>query len=51
MIHSATQAEINYEKSQLEQSSTYWNNLSSLQSAEAQIKLAQLNINDADVKV
>jgi len=48
---SAVQAETNYEKSQLEQSSTYWNNLSSLQSAEAQIKLVKVNISDAGLKL
>lgn len=48
--NSAEQAELNYEKSQLEQSSTYWNNLSSLQAAEVQIKLAKLNISDSELK-
>jgi len=48
---SAVQAETNYEKSQVDASSTYWNNLSSLQSAEAQIKLTQLNISDAALKI
>jgi HlyD family secretion protein len=48
---SQTQAETNYEKAQLDASSTYWNNLSSLESAEAQIKLTKQNISDADLKL
>ena len=48
---SAVQAETNYEKAQVDASSTYWNNLSSLQSAEVQIKLTQLNISDAALKI
>jgi len=48
---STSQAELNYEKAQVEQSSSYWSNLSSLQSAEEQIKLSQLNINDAELKL
>jgi HlyD family secretion protein len=48
---SAVQAETNYEKAQIDASSTYWNNLSSLQSAQAQIKLTHVNISDAGLKL
>jgi HlyD family secretion protein len=48
---SGDSAQKSYEQSLLEQSSTYWNNLSSLQSAQAQIKLTQVNISDAGLKL
>jgi len=48
---SVDQAESSYEKSLLDQSSTYWNNLSSLQSAEAQIALVRENIGQAKLKL
>lgn len=48
---SSAQAETNYEKAQIEASSTYWNNLSSLESAEAQIKLTKQSISDAGLKL
>ena len=44
-------AQKSYDQSLNEQSSTYWNNLSSLQSAQAQIKLTQVNISDAALKI
>jgi RND family efflux transporter MFP subunit len=48
---STAQADIGYEQSLLDQSSTYWNNLSNLQSAEAQIALTRENIEQAEVKL
>jgi RND family efflux transporter MFP subunit len=48
---SVDKAESSYEQSILDQSSTYWNNLSSLQSAEAQIALTAENIKQAQVKL
>jgi HlyD family secretion protein len=48
---SVNQAESSYEKSLLDASSTYWNNLSSLQSASKQIEVTRLNISDAQTKV
>jgi len=48
---SVSQAQNSYEKALLEQASTYWNNLSSLQSAQKQIELTALNISDAQLKV
>jgi HlyD family secretion protein len=44
-------AQNSYDQALNEQSSTYWNNLSSQESAAEQIKLAQLNINDASLKL
>ena len=48
---SKNQAESSYEQSIINQSSTYWNNLSSQQSAEAQIALANENIKQAELVV
>ena len=40
-----------YDQAQNEQSSTYWDNLSSLESAAAQIKLTQQSLSDAALKL
>ncbi len=48
---SQNQAETSYEQSIDNQSTTYWNNLSSLQSAEAQIALTAENIKQAELIV
>jgi HlyD family secretion protein len=49
--YSAELAESSYEQSILDQSSTYWNNLSSLYSAEAQIAQTAENIEQAEIKL
>ncbi len=49
--NSGNSAQNSYEQALIGQSSTYWNNLSSLQSAEAQIKLVKVNISDAGLKL
>jgi len=48
---SASQAESSYEQSIISQSTTYWNDLSSLQSAEVQIELVKENIGQAEMKL
>ncbi len=48
---SQNQAESSYEQSITSQSTTYWNNLSSLQSAEAQIAITAESIKQAGLKV
>jgi HlyD family secretion protein len=48
---SISQAESSYEQSIINQSTTYWNNLSSLQSAEVQIELVKENIGQAEMKL
>ena len=48
---SATQAESSYKQSIISQSTTYWNDLSSLQSAEVQIELVKENIGQAEMKL
>ncbi|MBC7333355.1 MAG: HlyD family efflux transporter periplasmic adaptor subunit [Actinobacteria bacterium] len=48
---SVSQAESSYGSSILEQSSTYWNNLSNLQSAKAQIELTRENLTQARINV
>ena len=48
---SQNQAESSYEQSLISQSTTYWNNLSSLQQAEAQISTTAESIKQAQLKV
>ncbi len=48
---SQNQAETSYEQSITNQSTTYWNNLSSQQSAEAQIVLTAENIKQAELAI
>ena len=48
---SQNQAESSYDQSTISQSTTYWNNLSSLQSAAAQIAITAESIKQADLKV
>ena len=48
---SQSQAESSYGQSVLDQSSTYWNNLSSMQQAEAQIAIAAESIKQAELQV
>jgi len=48
---STDQAESSYEKAIIDQSSTYWNNLNSTQSAETQIRLASENIKTSELKL
>jgi len=48
---SQNQAESSYEQSLISQSTTYWNNLSSLQQAEAQIAITAESIKQAELKV
>ena len=49
--YSESQAESSYNQSLLSQSTTYWNNLSSIQSAEAQIGSTLRNINQAEIQL
>lgn len=44
-------AQKSYNQAQNEQSSTYWSNLSNLETAAVQIKLTQQSINDTDLKL
>jgi len=48
---SQNQAESSYEQSLINQSTTYWNNLSSLQSAQAQIATTAESIKQAQLKI
>lgn len=48
---SQSQAESSYEQSVLDQSATYWNNLSSMQQVEAQIAIASEGIKQAELEV
>jgi len=48
---STDSAQGSYNQSLLSQSSTYWNNLSSTQSAEAQIELVKENINQSEIQL
>jgi HlyD family secretion protein len=49
--NSLDSAQTSYEQSLIEQSTNYWNNLSSTQSMEVQMKVAQLSISDASLKL
>ena len=48
---SISQAESSYKQSLLNESTTYWNNLSSLQSAGAQIESTRENVNQAEIQL
>jgi multidrug resistance efflux pump len=49
--YSISQAKSSYKQAQLNQSTTYWNNLSSLQSAERQIDSTRDNIEQAEIQL
>jgi len=46
-----SQAQSSYDKAVLNESTTYWNNLSSLQSADAQMESAMENLNQAEIQM
>ncbi|OFW53846.1 MAG: hypothetical protein A2163_00990 [Actinobacteria bacterium RBG_13_35_12] len=46
-----SQAQSSYDKAVLNESATYWNNLSSLQSADAQMESAMENLNQAEIQM
>ena len=48
---SISQAQSSYDQSLLNESTTYWNNLSSLQSADVQIESTRENINQAEIQL
>lgn len=49
--YSISQAQSSYNQELLNQSTTYWNNLSSLESADTQIELARENLNQAGLQL
>jgi len=48
---SISQAQSSYDQSLLNESTTYWNNLSNLQSADVQIESTRENINQAEIQL